>query len=225
VSINPRQQSMRFLLNIATVLIVSHDEQALHRMPLTGGWISSDRIGDGRALVDGWHGLPSIAVVEDPLEGPALQVASDTFKRIAGWKVFARIAVPLLMIVLSVIGVVAIIVWGVRRARRTSTDTRLMMRLWPLCASVALVIFLVALMSVGGFLTQAGKVSPLSVTIFVLSLAYPLLVLLGAYQLLTPQTRAARNLPFWFATAFVLVHLMIAGYLGWFGVLGLRTWS
>jgi len=225
VPINPRQQSLRFISNFASVMAVTHDENALHRSPLMGSWVSSDRIGDGRALIDAWHGLPAIARVEDPLVGPALQIGSDIFQRVAGWKVFSRIVVPLVTIVMTLVGVVAIIVWGVRRASGTSTDRRLLMRLWPLCATVALIAFLFSLMSVGRFLNQAGTISPLSIAIFVLSLAYPLLVLLGTFELFRPAIRASRNLPYWFATAFVLCHLLVAGYLGWFGAFGIRTWS
>jgi hypothetical protein len=144
---------------------------------------------------------------------------------VTGWQVFAPFTVLLAMIVMTVIGIVAIIVWGVLRARRKTTDARLMMRLWPLCATAGFVVLLIMLVSVGAFLRQAGTVSPYSVSIFVLSLAYPALALLGAVELLRPATRSHRNLPFGFAVAFVLAHLLIAGYLGWYGVIGFRTWS
>jgi len=225
VSINPRQEMTRFMVGLTSVMKVTHDEQFLHRAPLLASWITSDRVGTGHALIDAWSGLPTTAVVDDPLAGAALQMGTDTYLRISAWKAFTPYVVLVAMLVMTLVGIVAIIVWGVRRARKKTDDARLMMRLWPICATVALVVFLVTAMSAGAFLKLAGTVSTLSVAIFVLSLLYPALVLLAVLQLLTVRTRARKNLPYWFAALFVLSHVLIAGYLGMFGVLGLRTWS
>ena len=75
--INPRSDSMRLMASLAGILKVTHDDKVLHRTPLFGGWISSDYVGAREVLVDRWSGLPSITIVEDPLVGPTLQVASD----------------------------------------------------------------------------------------------------------------------------------------------------
>ena len=65
------------MTNLTGILKVTHDDKYLHRTPLFGGWISNDYVGAREVLVDRWSGLPSIAIVEDPLVGPTLQVASD----------------------------------------------------------------------------------------------------------------------------------------------------
>jgi len=77
----------------------------------------------------------------------------------------------------------------------------------------------------GAFFRQLAVVSPASAGLFLLSLAYPVAVLSGAACLLGAKAREQRNLPFWFAAAFIAVHLLIAGYLAKFGTIGMRTWT
>jgi CubicO group peptidase (beta-lactamase class C family) len=225
VPINPRVEKLRFLLGLSAIFKVTHDDQFLHRSPIDGNWISSDGVASNGALIDGWLGLPSIAVVQDPLAGPALQVHSDTLQRVPGWLVFLKFFVMIAVLAMFCIGIVALIVWGVRRTRKKTVDDRLMMRLWPIIATVLLAVFLISFFALSGSFELAGTVSALSVAVLLLSLAYPALVLLGVVQLLKPATRANKNLPYWFAAAFVLVHVLIAGYLGAYGVLGIRSWS
>lgn len=225
-AINPRQQSMRFLTEIMSVHRISHDEHFLHRKPLFASWISNDRPANDRALIDAWHGLPAIAVVADPLAGPAIQVNSETYKRVPAWRVFAPFVVVILMILMSLGGLLALLVWCLGRfVTRRSADHRLWMRLLPLIATFLLFSFLIALGSAGMFLQQAGTISALSIGILLLSLSYPAVVLLGAFHLLGQRTREHRNLPYWFAALFLLVHAVIASYLAAYDVIGIRTWA
>jgi len=220
---NPRADTMRLMASLSGILKVTHDDKVLHRSPLFGGWISSDHVGAREVLVDRWTGLPSIAIVEDPLVGPTLQVASDVMQRVATWKVFARFGTVVLLIVMTIAGIVTLIVWAARRKK--TNDGRLWLRLWPLLASVALSSFLM-LSAVGGmFLESLGSVSPISVGLFVLSIVYPLVVLSGAAYLFRTKAREPKNLPYWFAAAFVVVHLLVAGYMTMYGAIGIRTWA
>ena len=220
---NPRSDNMRLMASLSGILKVTHDDKVLHRSPLFGGWISSDYVGAREVLVDRWSGLPSITIVEDPLVGPTLQVASDVMQRVAAWKVFARFGTVVLLIVMTIAGIVTLIVWAARRKK--TNDGRLWLRLWPLLASVALSSFLM-LSAVGGmFLESLGTVSPISVGLFVLSLVYPVVVLSGAAYLFRAKAMEPKNLPYWFAAAFVVVHLLVAGYMTMFGAIGIRTWA
>ncbi len=220
---NPRSDNMRLMANLSGILKVTHDDKVLHRSPLFGGWISSDHVGAREVLVDRWSGLPSITIVEDPLLGPTLQVASDVMQRVSAWKVYARFGTVVLMIVMSITGIVTLIVWAVRRKK--TNDGRLWLRLWPLIASAALLAFLIMSAVSGMFLKSLGTVTPLSVGLFVLSLVYPVVVLSGAAYLFKAKARAPKNLPYWFAAVFVVVHLLIAGYMTMYGAIGIRTWA
>jgi len=212
--INPRSGYQRLQVSLAGILRVWHDEKNLHRTPLFASWISSDYVGAREVLVDQWSGLPSIAIIEDPLVGPALQVASDVLVRVPAWKVFARFGTLVLVIVMTIAGLFML----------KRTDGRLWMRLWPLIASATLIIYLIAATVSGAFLNSLATVSPLSVGLIVLSLAYPAVILLGAVHLLT-KAKEPKNLPYWFAAVFVFAHLLIAGYMTMYGAIGTPTWA
>ena len=212
--INPRSDYQRLTVSLTGILRVWHDEKNLHRTPLFASWISSDYVGARDVLVDQWSGLPSIAIIEDPLVGPALQVASDVLLRVPAWKVFARFGTLVLVIVMTIAGL-----FMLKRA-----DGRLWMRLWPLIASATLITYLIASAVGGAFLKSLATVSPLSVGLLVLSLAYPAVILLGAVHLLT-KAREPKNLPYWFAAVFVVAHLLIAGYMTMHGAIGTPTWA
>ena len=220
---NPRSDNMRLMVSLSGILKVTHDDKVLHRTPFFGGWISSDYVGAREVLVDRWSGLPSIAVVEDPLLGPTLQVASDVWLRVPAWTVFARFGTVVLVIVMSIAGIVTFIVWAVRRKK--TGDRRLWLRLWPLIASAALLAFLILSAFSGLFLQSLGTVTPLSVGLFVLSLVYPAVVLLAVAYLFKAKAREPKNSPYWFAAVFVVVHLLIAGYMTMHGAIGVRTWA
>jgi CubicO group peptidase (beta-lactamase class C family) len=223
--INPRNESMRMMIGVLGIFKVTHDDRYLNRSPLFGGWTSEDYAGAGGALVDRWNGLPAIAIVDDPLVGSALQTGSDLLQRVPGWKVFARVATPVLLVVMTIAGFIAFIVWLARRVRKKTADGRLWLRLWPLIASAALVAFLIVTAVGGLFLKSLGTVSPLSIGLFVMSFVYPAVVVIGAAHLFTAGTRERMNLPYWFAAAFLIVHLLTAGYLAIHGSIGVRTWA
>jgi CubicO group peptidase (beta-lactamase class C family) len=221
-----RQQFMRFQTDLLAIMKVTHEPNYLHRSPLFGGWTSSDVLGSGKVLIDGWHGLPAIAIVEDPLVGPALQINSDLYRRVPAWLVFGRLATVGLLAAMTLVGTIAAIVWGSRKAARIrNQDQRLWLRLWPLLATGTLLAFFILLSMSGAVIEAAGSVSMISVTILLLSLAYPVVVLLAALQLFRPVNTVRMNLPYWFAAAFVIVHLLVAGYLARYGVIGIRTWA
>ena len=139
------------------------------------------------------------------------------------WKVFARFGTVALLIVMTIAGIVTLIVWAARRKK--TNDGRLWLRLWPLIASAALLSFLIMSAVSGLFLKSLGTVSPLSVGLFVLSLVYPAVALLGVAYLFKAKAREPKNLPYWFAAVFVAVHLLIAGYMTMYGAIGVRTWA
>jgi CubicO group peptidase (beta-lactamase class C family) len=221
---NPRSDNMRLMASFAGILRVTHDDKVLHRTPFPfGGWISSDYVGAREVLVDRWTGLPTIAVINVPLLGPTLQVASDVMVRVPAWKVFARFGTVVMLVVMTIAGIIMLIAWAARRKK--TNDGRLWLRLWPLIASAALLFFLIMSALSGGSLKSLGTVSPLSVELFLLSLVYPAVVLSGAVHLLKAKAREQMNLPYWFAAVFVVVHLLVAGYMTMYGAIGVRTWA
>ena len=224
-SISPRTEGLALIMSFGGIFVITHDDKVLHRSPLLGSWTSSDPVSESGALVDRWSGLPSIAIVDDPLAGPALQIASDLLQRVPGWKIFARFAMVVSLVLMSLVALVALIVWAARRARRKTTDTRVWLRVLPLAATVALIVYFVGSGASRFFLESLGTISVASLLLFFLSLLYPAVTLLAAACLFTRQAREKLNLPYWFAAAFVLVHLFAVAYLAKFDGIAIRTWS
>ena len=94
-------------------------------------------------------------------------------------------------------------------------ETDRSLKAWALALPplMLLVAFLIAFSSASVFLDQASKVSPLSMAILLVSLSYPAAAIAGAAGLLGRANRERKNLPYWFAALFAIVHLLIAGYL------------
>src|SRR5690606_18610760 len=81
--VNHRTEISRMFVDIQSVMKFSVSENYLHRQPLFGGWQSNDYTLDGETLIDSHVGLPTIAIVEDPLAGRVVQVGADLFKPIS----------------------------------------------------------------------------------------------------------------------------------------------
>jgi CubicO group peptidase (beta-lactamase class C family) len=223
--INFRNERMGLMISVFGIMRVTHDDKHLHRSPLIPSWTSDDHVGAREVLVDRWSGLPSIAIVEDPLVGPALQTGSEILMRVPAWKVFARVSTLAMLIAMTVGGFIALIVWAARRARKKAMDGRLWLRLWPLAASAALVAYLVGFGVATVFLEALGTITPVSAALFILSLVYPAVVLTGTAYLFTATARQQLNLPYWFAAAFTLVHVLAASYIAMYEGFAVRTWA
>lgn len=221
-NINPRMDIMRVMSSF-NFLKVRHDDKEFHRSPLFGGWESNDYLGPGGALVDRYTGLPTVAIVEDPLAGPVLQVASDTWQRVSGLWVIALFGTVTLLWVMTIAAFVLLIVWAARRKK--TGDGRKWMRLWPLIASITLFVYSTLMAMGDGLLNELGTISLLSVTLFFLSLLYPAAVLLGAAQLFKASVRERMNAVYWFAVVFVAVHVLTACYMAIYGHVAMRTWA
>lgn len=224
--LNHRVERLAFFTDVFGIVKIWSDEAFLHRKPLFAGWTSNDYATNERTLTDAWHGLPAIAIVEDPLAGAALQVNTDLLQRTPTWTVIAKLGILIALLAMMVIGSIALLVWCYRRfTAKTTTDRRLWMRLWPLISTMLLIAMLLVLASAGGLLEHFGTISPLSIGVLLLSLSYPVAVLLGIFELVRKRNRTSKNLPYWYAALFAIVHLSIVGYLASYGMIGVRTWA
>src|SRR5690606_6976574 len=113
--INYRNPLSRIVSDIVGFLRVETSEQYLHRQPLLGSWRSNDFAFDENLLIDRWTGLPTIAIVDDPLAGPVLQVGSDTFKPVSALRVYSLLGLNLALVVVSLLSLVCLVFWGMRR--------------------------------------------------------------------------------------------------------------
>src|SRR5690606_12627488 len=139
--INHRTQMARMFVDIQSIMKFSVSDNYLHREPLFGNWKSNDYAltSDDTALIEVWSGLPTIAVVEDPLAGEVVQVSSDTYKRISAVRAFGVLGINILVLLVSALSLVCFPFWALHRLiKRIPLDASVWVRVWPLLASVFL---------------------------------------------------------------------------------------
>lgn len=228
VPINHRNQLMR-LMNVTFGVMRFHtDDNYLHRNPLLGGWDnpSQDYAINEDYLIDSWTGLPSIALVNDPIEGNVIQVNTDLFKPVSALQVFGMIGLYVALIITTLCSLLAIVIWGFRRLfKRTPADPSVWIRIWPLIASLTFIGFAISL-SLGGLFMQAfASISPLSITIFMLSIVYPVVSISSAVILFKYRKTPGSRWIFWYALIYTGLNLLMATHLAYYGLFAIKTWA
>ena len=200
----------------------------VYREPLLGGW---DAPGVAYAinddyLIEQWTGLPTIALVNDPIEGETVQVGADLFKPVSALSVFSLLSLYIALGVISLLSLLAIIFWGCRRlAKKIPADASVWIRIWPLLTSLVLLGSIICLSMVGLFMQAAASVSVLSITVYLLSIAYPLFALASATALIKYRNQAISNWLYGYALIYTGLHLLMAAHLAYFGLFALKTWA
>ncbi len=226
--INPRQQRMNVLPSFLSAMSFNTDNQYLHRMPVAGGWDSpsNDYAISDRLLVDQWSGLPSVAIVEDPLAGEAVQVGTDLFQETSAMLVWGELLFFCSVFLLSALALVYALAWIPINLRHGSfRSTAVSIRLWPSIASLLLIAILVRILFVTMDFSVFAPWSSLSVTLFVLTLGYGAASVWSAINLFRHKNETIKRrirLP---AIALSLLHLAMTIYLASYGMIGLRIWT
>lgn len=226
--INHRQNMTRALNSVFGVMKFETDETYMYRQPLLGGWdapgkayaISSEN------LIEQWSGLPTIALVEDPIEGSTVQIGADLFKPVSALTVFSQLGLYAILFVISLLSLLAMLVWGSRRlVKKIPTDASVWVRMWPLLASLIL-LGLVGLLSLAGiFMHAAAEVSLLSVAILILSIVYPVFALASGVALIKFRQYDISKWIYWYALIYAVLHLLMAIHLAYSGFFALKLWS
>jgi hypothetical protein len=177
-------------------------------------------------LVSPNSGLPTTAIVDDPVLGQTVQAGGATYQRVSAAIVFARLGLFLCVALLSLGAVVFALVWIPRRIwGKLPAGAAIQVRLWPLLATGTLVCIPLALAAFGADVLDIARLSYTSGIVFVLSLLYPMLALYSLW--VTVKHRAAPINPWvrWTSGALALSHVGFAALLAGYGLLGLRLWA
>lgn len=228
VPINHRNHLMRSMNLVFGVMTFRTDDTYLYRQPLLGGW---DAPGKAYAvnndyLIEQWSGLPTIALVNDPIEGTAVQIGADLFKPVSALRVFSLLGLYISLFAISLLSLLAILVWGSRRlARKIPADPSIWILIWPLLTSLVLLGLIVFLSLVSLFIQAAASVSWLSITIFILSIAYPLFSIVTATVLLKYRRHSISKWIYRYAITYAGLHLAMAVHLAYYELFALKTWA
>jgi len=172
--------------------------------------------------------VPTLELLTVNEEGRFVQAGiQGTMKRISAWRAWGEI-VATIYVALSMVAIVLYapfwILGGLSKRRRRPAERA--MRTWPLLAVLSLVAF------VGIFIVcsddpfeRLGNLTGWSVTLFLLTLAYPVAAVAGAISLWRAPAETVRQSVRRFSLAMTVALLIAAAYLGYWGFIGMRTWT
>ena len=150
-----------------------------------------------------------------------------TQRRIPTWFLVVEAA----LVAWFVLAVVSIVLYapfwifgGCIKRRRRPVERA--MRLWPLIAVLSLLAFVICFILAGSdAITRLGNLTVYSFGIFLTSLLFGLATLASVYALWRARKQEIRKTVRCYSMATIAGLLIAALYLGWWGVIGLRTWK
>ena len=228
--INPRQQVSYFLDRVLGVSKFWFADGELHRKPLLGGEQRDYRpAGDGR-FRSPESGRVVLVQTEDPLAGPVVHVGTQVLKPFSPLVAYGQLAIGALWLVSIAISFVYFLVWGFRKWRgKVPAGASTRIRVWPLLAGVSVVAFIL-LFSMGMSSTSTifmtlGRPTPTSIAIMLTTLAFAVFAVLGAWTAVRERGAEMNRVNYWYCSISSGLHLLVALYLGWFGIIGIQTWT
>jgi CubicO group peptidase (beta-lactamase class C family) len=171
----------------------------------------------------------AVATVEllTPNEEGRFVEAGVTLKKIPAWFAIGEILI-VFYVILCVLSVLVYapfwMIGGLRKRRRRTVERG--MRVWPLVAVLSLVGSVsVVVMSVNDLIERFGLVTTWSVALFLLTIAFAVASVASAVSLWRAPVEGVRRGVHRFSVAVTVGLLIATAYLGYWGIIGLRTWA
>ncbi|MDQ2077008.1 serine hydrolase [Marinimicrobium sp. ABcell2] len=229
VPVNPLSSDMKFMSDIGDVMRFETNETYLHRSPFFGGWKSSDYQREGASedvLFSDWTGLPSVAIVHDPLLGETVQVEGKLYKKVSPVVVYGRLILLALSLILVISSFVYLAAWLLKRlVSRKQEKPGNKIRLVPAALSLLLLAIPLFFMVSGTDPLMTMQSTSISIFVFVVSLIYPLAVIAALYALYRVKSLDVAKGVYWYSATVVFAHAFLATYLGSYGFLAFRVWA
>jgi CubicO group peptidase (beta-lactamase class C family) len=226
-----RYESIRFIARFLCFSKVSFDEGRLIRRLLPKGqgvWVAvSDH--QFRREADP---VPTLTLIADRSEGTFIQttggIGGFTLRHVPGWWVTLQLGTgtgaALLMLTTVAFTLVWVPRWLLGRMRGVA---HLSIRLLPLLATLSVATSLAFFLLPGGApeaIQRFGRVTPWSVTLFLLTLALPAFAVAGVVQALRHRRANIRRFVWWHSFITSVMMTIVSIYLAYWGVIGLRSW-
>ncbi|WP_221392167.1 serine hydrolase [Dyadobacter sp. NIV53] len=227
ILINPRIQMTDYLERIVNLRHIWGKERFLFNSPLFGGSTETYLAINDHQFISQETGKISMVKVRDPLAGEVLQADTQILMRVSPFAAFGRLILLGLWICYLagslIFGCIWLIRWGMGKSVGLSKQT---IGLWPVIASLLFVCASI-MASVGGKnpFELLGKVSPVSVSIMVLTIGFALTTAWSAVHIfLERKTKSVSNI-YIHVVILTGLHLVVTCYLIWYGVIGIQTWN
>ncbi len=227
---NPRIEALDFLTRVLGLMRVTATDSALRVKPLLGGATQllpvSERLFRGAS-----DPVATFALVDDPANGRREAIEWMGYLLPASYHhawtpvVWFELGIAVLFVVMSALTILFALVWVPRWAfRRLRTVPKLRTRVWPLLATLSLVVFVGVVMATSeNVIVLLGHPTAWAITLTVCTCVFPFASVAG----LVSALRAAdvRRGVRWLALVASAVNVVVAAYLAWFGMIAWRSWA
>jgi hypothetical protein len=229
-SINPRQQLTYFLDRSLGIERLWFEDGELRRKPLLGGEVLEYRPAGGGRFRSPDTGRIVLVQTVDPLAGPVVHAGGRVLKPVSSLVAYAQLVIGVLWLVSIVTSFLYFLVWGVRRWRgKVPAGPGIRIRVWPLLASASVVAFIVlfaiGMSSTSQLFETLGRPTVTSVAIMLATLAFAAFALLGVFTAFRERRAEMNRFNYWYCSITSSLHLLVAAYLAWFGIIGIQTWA
>ena len=225
--INSRQQISYFLDRVFGVQRLAFDADTLVRKGLLGGEATHYYTVSDTLYRHDETGLISLSRVDDPLAGPVVHAGMLVLKPVSPVVVYGQLGIVVLWVLCIATSVLFLLVWGLRKLRgKIPAGPVTWIRAWPLFAGLS--ILAVAGLFSRGMTDPFGKLggpTPISLGITVSTIAFAVFAFLGLRLSIRSRNVAMNRWAYWHSTIASGIHVIVAAYLLWFGVIGLMTWA
>jgi len=172
--------------------------------------------------------VPTLELLTPNTEGRFVQAGiMTTMKRIPAWLAIGEIVVAA-FVALAVVSIVVYasfwILGGLSKRRRRPAERA--MRAWPLIAVLSLAAFVgIFIVCSDDLIERMGNLTGWSAALFLLTIAYAVAVVMSAISSGRVRSEAVRCGVRRFSIVVSVALLIAAAYLGYWGIIGLRTWA
>ncbi len=225
--INSRQQASYFLGRALGAQKIWFEDNKLMAKPLLDSETNSFVAASPTRYRSDETGLVTLTSVVDPLAGPVIHAGTTVFKPASALLIYGQLGIAAAWALSIALSIVFLLVWGVRRLRgKIAAGPATRIRVWPLMAGLS-IIFFVWMFSLGianPFISLAGPTA-ISVAIMLATIAFAAFAVAGVHAAVSYREESINRVAYWFSTVSSGLHMIVALYFLWFGVIGMMTWA
>jgi hypothetical protein len=228
VKINPRVQLFYFLERIFSARKIWTDSTGVHSRNVLGGEVT-DFIPTSDVLYkDPKTGITSLVITSDPLAGEVLHMGTEVVRSSSVFEVFVPFIIACAWLLFLVTALIYGIVWIIRYfMRKIPSGINVQLRLWPLVASLFFVSAVIAIASgISDPIGEFGAPNLITIVTMIGTLGFGVCSVLSIYFVLRARRhKSIDRVAYWHAAIGSVLHVMVAAYFLYWGVIGMRMWA
>jgi CubicO group peptidase (beta-lactamase class C family) len=226
---NPRIERIDFLTRLLGLMRVTANDTALRVKPLFGGAKQLLPVSE-RLFRQASDPVATFALVDDPENGRSEAIEwmgyllPGSFHHAWTPLVWLELGTVAVFVVTTALTLLFALIWVPRWLfRRLRTVPKLRTRTWPLLATLSLVVFVAVFMATSDDpIVLLGHPTAWAITLTVCTCVFPLASIAGLISAL--RAADVRFGVRWLALVASAVNVIVAVYLGWFGMIAWRSW-